>query len=244
MGGLGLAIQIVFYAVGIPLQILTISALLRGVWRQYPLVFLYVIASFLATLTEVPRAFRYFTASRYGTLAKLYWVNEGILQVLILAVVVGFIYSATNHLRSRQVIRFVLLAGTVLFTGITFWIHYDPSLRLGVWMTTWGRYVKLCATFLDLALWTMLISSARKDRLLLTLTGAMGIMFAGEAIGGSIRTLSVPNFSEAVSLLGSIIYVLADILFMYIWWQAFRRAPVTDAGPLKNASRPFPGGSV
>ena len=241
---MGLAIQIVFYLVGIPLQILTISALWRGVWRQYPLVFLYVIASFLATIIEMPLSFRYVTGSRQGTLARLYWLNEGILQILILAVVVGFIYSATNHLRSRQVVRFALLAGTVLFTGITFWIHYDPTLRTGVWMTTWGRYVKLCATFLDLAVWTMLISSARKDRLLLTLTGAMGIMFTGEAIGGSIRTMSVPNFSGAVSLLGSIIYVVADIVFLYIWWQAFRRAPVTEAGSLKSVSRPFPGGSV
>src|SRR5262245_11326348 len=143
--GLAIAIQVISYSVGIPLQVMTISALLRGVWRQYPLVFLYVITSFLATLIEVPRSLQYVTCSRSGTLAKLYWVNEGILQVLILAVVVGFIYAATAQLRSRQFIRFALLAGAVLFAAITFWIEYDPSLRIGVWMTGWGRYLKFCA---------------------------------------------------------------------------------------------------
>jgi hypothetical protein len=217
------AIQILFYSVGIPLQILTIAALWRGPWRQYPLVFMYVIASFLTTLIEILPSLEYLTGSRQGQLSRLYWWNEGILQVLILAVVIGFIYSATAQLRSRQFVRFALLAGAVLFAGISFWIHYNPDPRIGLWMTPWGRDLKFCATFLDLALWTMLISSARKNRILLTLTGAMGIMFTGEAIGGSIRTLSLANRNELGTLLGNTIIVAANTVFMYIWWQTFRR---------------------
>jgi len=222
-----LVIQILSYLVGIPLQVMTIGVLLRGAWRQFPLVFAYVIGSFLATVTEMPQQFVYVRGNKAvaRAMTKLYYINEGILQILILAVVLGFIYSATAKLRSRHLILLGMLAGASLFAGISFFLHFDQSLSFAMSVTLWARDLKLCSTLLDLALWAMLINSKHKDRLLLTLTGAMGIMFTGQAIGGSILSMASAN-QRAISLIGRTIYVMADNLFLYIWWQAFRRLPV------------------
>ena len=53
----------------------------------------------------------------------------------------------------------------------------------------------------------------------------MGIQFTGEAIGTSIRQLALRTRSHAMSLTGAVMILLADLLFLYIWWQALRTAP-------------------
>jgi endo-beta-N-acetylglucosaminidase D len=47
-------------------------------------------------------------------------------------------------------------------------------------------------------------------------------MFAGEAIGGALRSIS--NSLQSYSLYYSAhgVKVLADAIFLYIWWQTFR----------------------
>ena len=50
------AIQVCSYLVGLPLELLTIAAMLRGGYKRYPLVFTYVIIFFLTTVVEMPSA--------------------------------------------------------------------------------------------------------------------------------------------------------------------------------------------
>jgi hypothetical protein len=57
------------------------------------------------------------------------------------------------------------------------------------------------------------------------LAGGMGIMFAGEAIAESIRSLAIPHRSALLSRAGGVIGLIADFVFLYIWWQALRREP-------------------
>jgi hypothetical protein len=95
-----------------------------------------------------------------------------------------------------------------------------------MWMTPWTRDLKFCGAILDLALWGLLVSSRDREPRLLLLTGGMGIMFAGEAIGSAIQNLSIPYESYALYYGGHLFQVLASALFLYVWWQAFRR----DAG--------------
>jgi hypothetical protein len=81
----------------------------------------------------------------------------------------------------------------------------------------------MCATILDLALWSFLITSKKRERLLLLLSGAMGILFAGEAIGDSLRNLATPNHITWLSRVGSMTIIAANFTFLYIWWAAFRQ---------------------
>src|SRR5262249_940697 len=159
----------------------TISAMLRAGIGKYPLIFAYLGAGFLTTAIEIYPSFTYH-GSGPGNRAyvRLYWTDEGIREVLIFSVVFSLIYNATARLGLRRVMRVAVFVGGLLFVTISFFIHYSPELRLGVWMTPWTRDLKFCAAILDLALWAMLLASEEPDQRLLLLSGAMGIMFTGE----------------------------------------------------------------
>jgi ABC-type enterochelin transport system permease subunit len=90
-------------------------------------------------------------------------------------------------------------------------------------MVPWLRDLKFCATIFVLALWAFLISSKKKDHLLLMLSGALGILFTGEAIGESLQHLATPNQITWLSRAGSLILLAVNIAFLYLWWAAFRQ---------------------
>ena len=225
------ALQVAGWAFGLPLEILIMSALLRGGYRRFPFVFIYVVVDFLTTVLEIPAEIEYVRGIRTsGALyAYLYWIDEAIVQVLIYAVVMSLIYGATRHLRSRRVVRLSLIVAAVLIAGISFLSHYNPTLNPGSWMTPWTRDLNFCSAILDLGLWALLIASRTRDHQVLLLSGALGIKFAGESIGESVRQLAIRSRSHPVSLVGSIIVMLANIFFLYVWWQSLRQ-PDADAG--------------
>jgi hypothetical protein len=222
------AIQICGLAIGLPLQLLIIGTLLRGGYRRFPFLFAYVIVDFLTTVVEVPSAVGYDRGGQWAASAfpAVFWFNLVVMQVLVYAVVMSLIYQATGQLRSRRIVRVLLIAGAILFAGISYLIHWNPALNTGSFMTPWIRDLNFCSSVLDLALWAMLIAAREKDQQLLMLSGGLGIQFAGEAMGRSIRQLALHTRSHAMSLTGAVLILLADLMFLYIWWQALRTAPV------------------
>jgi hypothetical protein len=228
------AILLCGVVVGLPLQLLIIAALLRGGhYRRFPPIFVYMIGDFLTTVVELPSAVGYNRGMQWAAIAlpTVYWFDEVIMQVLVYAVVMSLIYQATGKLRSRRIVRASLLAGAILFAGISFWIHWNPALNRGSFMTPWTRDLNLCSSVLDMALWALLIASRGMDHQLLLLSGGLGIQFTGEAIGTSIRQLALRSRSRAMSLTGGVVMQLANLLFLYIWWQALRTAPVRKRQP-------------
>jgi hypothetical protein len=91
-------------------------------------------------------------------------------------------------------------------------------------MTPWTRELNLCASILDLLLCALLIGSRKKDHRLLILSGALGIQFTGEAIGESIRQIAQAGH-RGLSYGASLGITATNIIFLYLWWQAFRTAP-------------------
>jgi hypothetical protein len=221
------AIQLCGLVIGLPLQILIIGTLLRGGYRRFPFLFAYVVGDFMTTVVEVPSAVGYYRGSQWAAFAfpAVHWFNVVVMQVLVYAVVMSLIYQATGALRARRIVRASLIAGAMLFAGISFLIHWNPALNRGSFMTPWIRDLNVCSSVLDLALWALLIAAREKDHRLLLLSGGLGIQFAGEAMGTSILQLALRTRSRAMSLTGSVMMLLADLLFLYIWWQALRTAP-------------------
>ena len=221
-------IQLCSLAIGIPLQILIIGALLRGGYRRFPFVFAYMLGDFLATVVDLPSAVGYHRGMQWAAFAfpAVYWFNAVVMQVLVYAVVMSLIYQATSKLRSRRIVRVSLIAGALLFAGISYLVHWNPVLNVGSFMAPWTRDLSFCSAILDLALWALLIAARQKDHRLLLLSGGLGIQFTGEAMGRSIRQLALRTRSHAISLTGAVMILLADLLFLYIWWQALRTAPV------------------
>jgi len=224
------AIQVCGWLIGVPLEFLLVAALLRGAYRRFPFVFAYASALLVTTLVEIPAkvdavmhpgdrlVLRHF--------AHIYWINEVILRAFILAAVISLIDQAATQLRSRRVARAGLILGALLFAGISFALQYRTSMKFfGVWMTPWTRDMNFGSALLDLGLWTMLISSRRSEHRLLLISGALGMQFAGEAIGEAISSLSIPQTVISLNLAGSIVIMVADLACLYVWWRTFRLAP-------------------
>jgi hypothetical protein len=220
-------IQYAIWVVGLPLEVLIIGALLRGPYRRYPLLLLYSIALFLTTVIEISVNQAYFAGIHFGySRATYYWVDEGIRQGLLFAVVLSLAYLATSKLESRNLVRFSLIAGGIALAVISFLIHHQGELAQGVgrwrWMTLWVRDIAFAAAILDLAVWALLLGSRYKDTQLLLLTGGLGIQFTGDAIGESLRFL----FRRLPLSPGDLIEPATSLAALWIWWQALRPAPV------------------
>jgi hypothetical protein len=230
-------LQVCGWLIGIPLEFLVVSALIRGPYRQFPLVLCYAAATFVAALVEIPLYTESWVsrdAAVFRHVARIYWINDSILQLLIFATVISLIDQAASAARSRRIMRVGLTAGAILFAGISLLIHYRPlPMKVGYWMTPWTRDLGLCATILDLALWMMLIGSRKSDRRLLLVSGALGMQFTGEAIGEAIRSLSMPKMVGALSLAGSVVGMVANLACLYVWWQAFREPRAVPRGSHK-----------
>ncbi len=222
-------IQLLGWLIGLPLEFLVIAALFRGPYRRFPLVFLYALAVFVTTVVEIPLFTQSFVtrdAAVWRHAARVYWVNEWILEFLVFAVVISLVDQAASGSRWRRSVRAALAAVALLVAGISFWIEYRPApVKYGYWMTPWTRDITFCAALLDVGLWMLLISSRRSDRVLFLMSSALGVQFTGEAIGEAIRQFSIPSQLSWVSLAGSVVSVTADMVCLYIWWQIFRKAP-------------------
>jgi len=224
------AIQVCGLLVGVPLEFLLVAALLRGAYRRFPFVFAYASALLITTLVEIPAkvAAEMHPEDRLVLrhYSHIYWIDEVILWAIILAVVISLIDQAATHVRSRHLVRVGLIAGALLFAGIAFALNYRPSMKFfGVWMTPWTQDMNVGSAILDLGLWTLLISSRRGDLRLLLISGALGMRFAGEAIGYAISNLSIAQRINSLELAGSIVTMLADLACLYVWWRTFRPSP-------------------
>jgi hypothetical protein len=220
-------IQICSLLIGLPLQMMIIAGLLRGAYRRYPVVFAYMVASFLATVMQVPLAVSYVPGMNPGKdpFSSLYWPTEIVMTILEYVVVISLVYLATEMAATRRTLRMMLIAGAVLFASISLVIHYDRSLVMGVWANPWTRDLIFCAAVLDLALWAMLIANPQREHQLLLLSGGLGIQFTGRAIGAAIQHVATQSHWSSLSLFGGMISTTAFLLSLYVWWQAFRTVP-------------------
>ncbi len=219
------ALQVIAWAIAVPLELLIVAALLQGHYRRYPFVFIYSLGNFFTTVIDISVYAAYFAGvpGFKGVRVKWYWVNEGVMQVLTYAVVISLIYHATKNLESRRMVRITLVSAAILFASISFFMHYGAQLVVSAWMTPWTRDLSFCSTILDLALWAMLIGSREKDKRLLLLSGSLGIQFTSEAIGEAIRSISRPGV-----IFGNVLMLIANIVVLYIWWRTFRQPPTKE----------------
>jgi len=223
---LQLALQLICWAIGLPLGLLVIAALLRGGYRLFPVLFVYEIIDLLMTVAGMPPYIAYYfqhEAAARAQMAQWSWWDDLLLLPLVLAVVIGLIFRATENIRSRRMMRAASIGYAALVAGVSFFIHYGPEMPKGVWMALWIRDLNFFGSaVLDLALWALLLWSRSKDSRLLLVSGGLGIQFTGEAIGDSLRSMAVLHRSKPLSFTGSFITTLVDLLSVYIIWQAFR----------------------
>ena len=224
-------LQVCAYLVGVPLDLMVVAVLLRGEYRRYPFIFLYAVVDLLTTILEIQPSMAYGSgnAEAKHRWVQMFWFNERIMQVVVFLLVISLVYSATKHLRPRRTLLTGMICSTLLVVAISLWAHHDLSHHIGRYMTRLTRDLNFCAAILDLGLWALLIGSRKKDYKLLLVTGALGIQFAGGAIGQSLRDMS-PGIVAAASDLA----MVTSLARVYIWWRAFRgkpQPPLPSAAP-------------
>jgi hypothetical protein len=227
-------VQYVLWCVGVALQILVISALLRGPYKRFPFVLAYCLTLFLTTVVEIASLVDRQVFSRSA--AHYYWFNDLILTSLVYCVVISLIYGSLDEAHRARVGRWLILAA-VLVALVSATLHKDDAYK-SLERTKLSRDLNFTAAFLDMLLWLILIAKRRKERLLLMLSGGLGIMFSGAAIGHSVRELS--QRSRWALFAGGMIVVLTHFGCLFVWWQAFRqksREPKSDTAVVRNVGQ-------
>jgi hypothetical protein len=217
---MGLALQIFGFVAAISLQLLILNAMRKGAWRKYPFVFMYVAFDLITNVQDIQPTLTYKTLSAAARKEwiRVYWWDERIIQALLFMLVISLIYRASTPSGPRRTLLLLLIGGSLLVALVSALIYFDPHVTTGKWMTLWTRNMNFCAAILDLALWATLIRKREKDQRTLMIAGALGLQFTAGAIGQALR-----DVSHSLVDLSSVIIVSANLICLYIWWQAFRR---------------------
>jgi len=222
-------VQWIFIVGGALVQLLLIAALLRGSYRSFPFLFAYAIASFLATTVEVAAIMDLMWWSKYTY--KYYWINDMILQTLVVLLVLSLIYKSIEEGQRRGLVMRALALAVFALAAASLALYYDEPINEG--MTHVARNLSFGAVLLNLALWMTLVGRRLPDRRVLLISGALGIQMAGQAIGHSLRQLAIPRRSVPLVSAGNIIIAGAHLVCLYLWWQILRKAeqPVSRTQP-------------
>lgn len=212
-------VQWVFIISGAVVQVLLIAALVRGSYRDFPFLFAYAVASFLATAVEVAAILDLMGWSRYTY--KYYWINDVILQILIVLLVFSLMHVSLRENPRRPFVMRMLGLAAVAVAAVSLAVYWDEPLNRK--MTNIGRNLSFAAVLLNLALWMSLIRNRLPDRRVLLISGALGIQMAGQAIGHSLRQLATPRRSLLLVNAGNIVIALAHVMCLYLWWQVLRK---------------------
>lgn len=212
-------VQWVFIISGAAVQVLLIAALVRGSYRDFPFLFAYAVASFLATAVEVAAILDLMGWSRYTY--KYYWINDVILQILIVLLVFSLMHVSLQENPRRPFVMRMLGLAAVAVAAVSLAVYWDEPLNRK--MTNIGRNLSFAAVLLNLALWMSLIRNRLPDRRVLLISGALGIQMAGQAIGHSLRQLATPRRSLPLVNAGNIVIAVAHVMCLYLWWQVLRK---------------------
>lgn len=216
------ALQYAAYAVGLWLNLLVISALWRGGYREYPFVFAYTLVLLVSTVLEL--AVNIAPAWLHDDYRYYYWADEIILDVLVFSLVIAFIDKASRHSRQKSIERHWLVLGIALILVVSIAAH--RSSHLNRQMTLVSRDLNICAVILDLVLWSLLLTARRPNRCLMQLSGGLGLQLTGAIMGEQLR-----HFSHNFFLAGSLLEVTTGFLGLYIWWRALRPVAVPKTVP-------------
>ena len=213
-----------YLATGVALQVLVLSVMLRGPWREYPFVFLYVIASALSTAIQT--SCKYYFGPHSKEFVRAYWTTDFISTFLILLLIIHLIRRAMEGRPKRGTVYAGLRLGLVILAvGMLFYMQH--SLRhfsLGWWMTRLGRDYYFMAMLLNAVLWFTLLKVNHPDRRLYLVTSGMGLALSGAAIAHALRTVG------QLVVVAGLLLVITYFGKLYIWYVALRPIKAVASG--------------
>lgn len=211
-------LEYVFTGGAFALQIAIIAGLLRGHYRKYPFLLALIVLDVLGSVVSLTAFFDVGNGKWTRQTAKIYWMSQGIQYALVFACQIHMLYCALRD-TNRQVRVAHPLIGGIIVTALSVWVSYD--VRFNFWMTQLARNFCFASIFLNLTLWTSLLRSFDRERLMIT--ASLGFLLIGGAIGHSLRQMS-----RDLVFLGNIVLVALYLLYLFTLWRTVRAAPVAS----------------
>ncbi len=206
------SLQWPFWIIGLTFQYLVTQALLSGPFRQFTVLFAYLLCLTITTITDI--LMRLDVGKLGTTYIRYYWAGDLLRESALYAVVISLVLHAMPNSRRRAALLRLLVAVALLFWVGSIFIYQDPNISR--WMTKVVRNLSFCSAVATLILWFVLIASEKRDTRLLVITGGLGLQMTGEAIGQSLIQIS-----RSTQVVGILTLMFAHFLCLYIWWRAF-----------------------
>jgi hypothetical protein len=207
--------------VSLVLQVLVIHELLRGAYRRFPILLGYCSVLLFISVFNTLAFFQGPRGEWTKHSQQYYWIGEMILQGIIYVIVISFVHRAMGANSNREATRRRLIACAAVIAAAAFYFFHDA--RTAVWMTRVTLYLSFLSTLFSLLLWVVLIRVELRDRMLLLVTGGLGMQMAGQAIGHALREVARPGAnSQLLVFAGNLSLVLSHLICLYVWWRAFR----------------------
>ena len=215
--------EIVAYG-GLGLQLVALVLLVRGPFSRYFPLFLYLISGIGLTVSLI---WVYQTLGVSNELYfSMYWGGELLTDLLLFFLVISLTTRALEgHPMRKQVVR--LLTMIMVFALIIPFVTFDSAMFGRRWNQSVSQLFNFGAALMNLALWSALIVSKRRDRQLLMVSAGLGITVAGSAL-----TLGVRQFTHQGDVLRTItdfVYRACQIAGPAMWCWAFRPAKKNGA---------------
>jgi len=217
---------------GVFLQLLLLFYLLHGFVRKYSILFAYCLAKLITAIIEVLVVNQ--TGRSSPLFARVYWSDELIMDLLLFLMVIWLTYRALegNPARPAALKFLAAVLGTVLI--LPFLIFRRPFTPR--WFNETSQLLTFGGAIMNLALWTALIGTKKRDRQLLTVSAGLGIAVAGAAISYGVRQwIGRWTPHGAPMWLIDTIIPITDIVSVAVWCSAFRPAPKKAAVPPPDA---------
>jgi hypothetical protein len=215
---------------GLLLQSMVISTMLRGAWRNYLLIFVYLIFSFLSTVAQV--SFKFYFGARSHAFFRAYWIGDFVGTCLVLLIIIGLIRIAMSGQPYQRSVYWGLLLGVAATAvgSVLLMRLLSRGWTFGRWMTEVGRDYYFSAVLLNVILWFTLMRRRNTNLQLYLLTSGLGLKLCGAAIAHALRLVGVV-------WLGSHFIVVTYLLSLYVWYVALRKVPEPAPAGELTASR-------
>ena len=205
--------------IGSALEALILHALIQGPYRKYRVLFANVLVLLFTGIIDTA-VYNFEIGLWAGSTRMVFWINDSIRQVLLFILVLSLVYQAMASGRKRVAVQRFLIFGSLALAALSYFAVSDP--RISVRMSAVIRNMSFLAAVLNLALWAALIRSKQRDPRILMISGGLGLQITGEAMGHSLRNLW--QISRLYVTAGNAILILAHLLCLLVWWQAFRKS--------------------
>jgi hypothetical protein len=202
---------------GVLLQLVLLFLLIRGPFRRFFFIFAYCLAQTVQTVLDG------FVLRQYGVASREYrvvfWTDAIVVDVLLFLLVVVLTYQAMEGSPLRSMLARLVGIVSIAILVLPFVVLRGPVLGTR-WLNGTDQILNFGAAIMNLALWTALVGSKKRDQQLLIVTAGLGARVAAGAVLLGLRQLTASGGSARE--LADLVARLTIVAGALIWCWAFR----------------------